>query len=206
MRFILPLACFPDVRFLSILHQASEACLLEVNDHYERQTLRNRYQLTGSQGNIKLSIPCSIRPDKHYSTTEINYLSSWQCTHWRTITACYSRAPYYIYYIDAIEPLFQHSYPSLFEFNTEALRILCEVLNMPQPIKTDEWKDYPSDQFTDLRKWIDPPTLQQTRFEQYFQVFSDKNGFSGGCSGLDILFNCGPEAPMLFEKTFRNLF
>jgi hypothetical protein len=203
MQFILPLACFPDVRFLSVLHQAPGQCLLEINDHYERQTLRNRYQLVGSQGDIKLSIPCSTQPEKHYSTTKINYLSTWQRTHWRTITACYSRAPYYIYYISAIESLFQHSYPSIFEFNYEALRTLCTLWNMNIPNYTDEWRQYPADQFMDLRPWIDPSTLQQTSFTEYFQVFSDKNGFSGGCSALDILFNCGPDAPQLFERTFK---
>ncbi|MFN5317945.1 MAG: WbqC family protein [Bacteroidia bacterium] len=206
MRFILPLACFPDVRFLSVLHQASDACHLEVNDHYERQTLRNRYQLVGSQGIIKLSIPCTTLPDKRYSTTTINYRSTWQRTHWRTITACYSRAPYFIYYIDAIEPLFKNSYPSIIEFNSEALRILCEVWNMKVPIHTVEWQHYPTKPCNDLRSWIDPATLQQTSFIEYYQVFSDKNGFVGGCSALDILFNCGPEAPQLFEKTFNQLF
>lgn len=206
MRFILPLACFPDVRFLSIMHQAPESCLLEVNDHYERQSLRNRYQLTASQGTIKLSIPCSAQPDKYYSTTKINYLSTWQRTHWRTITACYSRAPYYIYYIDAIAPLFNHAYPSIFEFNTEALRTVCELWSLHIPDKTEQWQYYPTDEFNDLRSWIDPATLHQTSFTEYFQVFSDKNGFSAGCSALDILFNCGPQAPQIFEKTFKLLF
>ena len=77
---------------------------------------------------------------------------------------------------------------------------------MKVPIHTVEWQHYPTKPCNDLRSWIDPATLQQTSFIEYYQVFSDKNGFVGGCSALDILFNCGPEAPQLFEKTFNQLF
>ena len=206
MRFIIPLSCFPDVRFLSILHHASEDCLLEVNDHYERQTLRNRYQIAGSQGTINLSIPCSPLTNRYYSSTIINNRDDWQRTHWRTLTACYSRAPYFIYYIDAFEPLYKNSFHSIFEFNIEALTILCRIWNLSLPNTTENWYDYPSDKNIDLRSWIYPAKTLQTPYAEYAQVFAEKNGFSGGCSALDILFNCGPEAPHLFEKTFKMLF
>ena len=69
MGFLIPLTCFPDIRLLSIVH-SGEAVSVEVNDRYERQSLRNRYSICGSQGKLDLSIPVTLDESRMYAGRE----------------------------------------------------------------------------------------------------------------------------------------
>jgi hypothetical protein len=194
MGFLIPLTCFPDIRLLSIVH-SGEAVSVEVNDRYERQSLRNRYSICGSQGKLDLSIPVTLDESRMYATAQIAYREAWARTHWRSITACYNNAPYFVYYADAVESLFLSGEVNMQRFNLNTLQLFCDVWRMKMPEKTIQWRSINTDKQVDLRFWAEPKTLQNAQFLTYNQVFEGKTDFIPACSGLDLLFNYGPDGP-----------
>jgi hypothetical protein len=199
MVFLIPLTCFPDIRLLSIVH-SGEAVSVEVNDRYERQSLRNRYSICGSQGKLDLSIPVTLDDSRMYATAQIAYREAWARTHWRSITACYNNAPYFVYYADAVESLFLSSEVSMQNFNLKALQFFCDVWRMKMPEQTKQWEA--SENRMDLRAWVEPKSILNEHCVNYNQVFDDKTGFIPGCSGLDLLFNYGPDAVEILDIQF----
>lgn len=202
MEFLLPLTCFPDIRLLSIVHSV-DAVSVEVNDRYERQSLRNRYSICGSQGKLDLSIPVTLDNSRMYATAQIAYREAWARTHWRSITACYNNAPYFVYYADAVESLFLSGEVNMQRFNLNVLQFFCDVWRIKMPEQTKRWEA--SVNRMDLRSWVEPKTLLKCDFTAYNQVFDVKNGFIPACSGLDLLFNYGPDASEYLYKQFEKI-
>ena len=58
----------PAAHYSALLHAGG--ALLEVCDHYRRQTLRNRCLIDSPQGPLALSIPI-VKPDGHAATRDI---------------------------------------------------------------------------------------------------------------------------------------
>jgi hypothetical protein len=202
MGFLIPLTCFPDIRLLSIVH-SDEPVSVEVNDRYERQSLRNRYSICGSQGRLDLSIPVTLDDSRMYATAQIAYREAWARTHWRSITACYNNAPYFVYYADAVESLFLSSEITMQNFNLKALQFFCDVWRMKMPEQTKQWEA--AENRMDLRAWAEPKSNLNAHFVNYNQVFEDKTGFIPACSGLDLLFNYGPDANEYLYKQFEKI-
>ncbi len=204
MDFLIPLTCFPDLRFLSIIHSGAPI-YIEVNDRYERQSLRNRYSISGSQGKLDLSIPISLDSTRMYTTAQIAYREPWNRRHWRSITSCYNHAPYFVYYADVVESLLFSGEITMKEFNLNSIQLFCEAWRMKIPEQTLTWEGVLPNHVKDLRSWAEPKTLLECDFTAYNQVFDVKNGFIPACSGLDLLFNYGPDASLILDKTFRSI-
>src|SRR5215216_1327217 len=69
-------------------------------ESYPKMTFRNRFVVAGSNGLIHLSIPLvNGRSQKiPFKDVRISYREKWQLNHWRTITSCYNKSPYFEYY------------------------------------------------------------------------------------------------------------
>jgi hypothetical protein len=76
---------------------------------------------------------------------------------------------------------------------------------MKMPEQTLTWEGVLPNHVKDLRSWAEPKTLLECDFTAYNQVFDVKNGFIPACSGLDLLFNYGPDASLILDKTFRSI-
>lgn len=202
MDFLIPLTCFPDLRFLSIIHSGA-SILIEVNDRYERQSLRNRYSISGSQGKLELSIPVSLDASRMYATAQITCREDWARRHWRSILSCYNHAPYFVYYADAIESLLFSGEMTMKAFNLKTIQLFCDAWRMKMPFQSNLWIEVLPDNAVDLRTWAEPKTMINFPFVEYNQVFDSKTGFIRACSGLDLLFNYGPDASEILEKQFE---
>jgi hypothetical protein len=199
MEVLIPLTCFPDIRFLALLNSGYQI-KIEVCDRYERQSLRNRYSICGSQGKLDLSIPVTLDASRMYASSRISYRESWARVHWRSITASYNNAPYFMYYADAVESLLFSGEVNLQTFNKNALELFCDACKLDVPTYTNDWHTALPEIQVDLRNWAEPKTLKQTDFTHYNQVFEEKTGFVEACSGLDLLFNYGPDAPEMLNR------
>lgn len=199
MEALIPLTCFPDVRFLSLINSGYKL-KIEVCDRYDRQSLRNRYSICGSQGKLDLSIPVSLDAARMYARACISYRDAWARVHWRSITAGYNNAPYFMYYADAVESLLFSGEVNLQTFNIKALKILCDAWKLDIPTYTNAWQTELKENHFDLRNWAEPKTIKQSEFVNYSQVFEEKSGFMKACSCLDLLFNYGPDAPEILNR------
>lgn len=193
---VLPAVYLPSVEYFSCLTGRSEI-MIENDEHYHRQSYRNRCCIYGPNGIQKLVVPV-VHPGKdHRNIREIRIdnASRWQQIHWRSITAAYNKSPFFEYYAPDFEAFFQQPQQWLFELNMELLAVCLKLLRQQTTIKfTGEYQiEYPAD--IDFRdKLLEKSTRHPERFPRYPQVFEPIHSFIPNLSIIDLLFNRGNDA------------
>lgn len=180
---------------------ANEKYKIEIHETYRKQTLRNRCVIYGANGALPLAIPVSKPNGSHTQTKDIriSYHCGWQRIHWNSITSAYNSSPYFLFYKDHFEPFYFKKYSFLIDFNTELLLVLLGLTGIKSTLDyTSSFESFPLS-CKDLRnEFAGKHSSSAVPQHAYYQVFSDKHGFIGGLSIIDLLFNEG-------KKTVRYL-
>jgi hypothetical protein len=197
MRVILTTAYLAPVEYYVQLNQA-EQIIIEKQDHYVKQTYRNRCVIASANGLQTLSIPIE-KPDSPKGLTRdirIAAHGDWQHLHWNAIVSAYNSTPFFEYYADDFRPFYEKKPVFLFDFNEQLRELICSLLDLYPAISYSSGyiRDLPPDAL-DLREAIHPkkpPFIRE--LTPYYQVFENKYGFQANLSIIDLLFNMGPEA------------
>jgi hypothetical protein len=165
-------------------------------EHFQKMSYRNRYYIPGANGLIVLSIPLAQGREQRRAMKDVAISNStpWHVQHWRTITSVYKRSPYFDYYEQSLQDLFERPFTLLADFNTASIHWLKAQLKISFEENQLEHfiKDYPGQ--TDLRQVMKPGTEKTAATSGYYQVFADRTGFLPNMSMLDLLFAEGPHA------------
>lgn len=190
---LLPIYLFPSIEYYAYLTQADHY-IFEGEDHYQKQTYRNRYSIYGANGKLNLNIPIIHKTGSRlYKDTLISYDIDWQRQHIRTLKSAYQSSPYFEFYEDDISPLFSTKEKYLIDFNLKSFQLINELLALDIDVKkTTEYLPNPSQQ--DLRNYFSAKKESVQELVSYIQVFSPEKGFIKNLSILDLLFNEGPNA------------
>ena len=189
-QILLSTAYFPPVDYMAMIGKGNS--IIEVHESYSRQSYRNRCIIPAANGKIALILPIDDA-DKEIEKIKILYKEDWQKQHWKTIVSAYNNSPFFNFYSYRYEGFFSNKYELLFEFNSLILEQLCKDLGLEKPGKTTFWARSPENT-EDFRNLIHPKKPSVLSIKPYYQVFSDKYGFTKNCSVLDLLFNLGPDA------------
>ena len=180
--------------------------MVEANEHYVKQTYRNRCMIVTANGLHALSVPVeNPRADKCLiKDIRISDHGNWQHIHWNALVSAYGMSPYFEYYRDDFEPFYQRTYSFLFDWNEQLCATVCELLDIQPSVSfTDE---YLADVPNDFRETIRPrrPDIDPLFHPQpYYQVFGEKYGFLANVSIVDLLFNMGPEGVMVLQASTK---
>jgi len=182
---IFPCCYLAPVSHYAALCHTKDKAQLEVNDHYEKQTFRNRCMIDSPQGALALSIPV-VKPEPHALMRDIRISDhgNWRHLHWNALQSSYRQSPFFEYYADDFAPFYEKKWEFLADFNEDLLRLICTLIDIDTPITRTTV--YAGEQLPFPRK--DTP---------YYQVFSRKHGFLPDLSIVDLLFNMGPESLLL---------
>ena len=187
---------------------AHETRIIEIHDHYTRQTYRNRCNIYGSNGILSLSIPVLKGPGHKSLVRDIRMddTKKWKKLHWKGIESAYMHSPFFEFYMDEIQYFFIKDYKFLLDLNTDILRTILPQLEIDAEFTyTDEFVSNAGDHTVDYRELIHPKVgLSADPYftpRPYPQVFSPKLGFLPNLSILDLLFNEGPNSRAILEKT-----
>lgn len=195
MNIRIPIAYFGSIGYYQKYVDATSVCL-EVNEHYTKQTLRNRMYILGPNGIQQLSIPVKkINGSKTaVKDIQISYQEDWVKLHLKSLEAAYASSPFFDYYLLDLNAIYSKKYLSLVEFNLAINQFICEALSLTMNFSLSETFDLnPSE--IDLRNLVEEPT--QIVDYSYQQVFDKNDIFEGNLSILDALFNLGPMARKL---------
>ncbi len=186
---------FPNIAYLCVFAQYSNV-LIEAHDSYQKQTFRNRTLIYAANGVLPLTIPVHFTQKKRQLYRDVKVVSyeNWQSTHLKSLQSAYRTSPFYEHYEDAFVHLFERKIDYLFDFNQHCLEVLLDCLDLNSNIsKTESFVKNPSNA-DDYRALVHPSKTNSTSFDSYLQVFQPKHGFKQNLSGLDLLFNEGPNA------------
>lgn len=201
-KFIVEYQYFGAINYINTLFQFSNI-EFEVCESFQKMSFRNRMVLAGSNGLVNLSVPLEKGRDQKQllKDVRISYSLPWQQQHWRTIESCYNRSPFYEYYRDWLEGLYQRRPVFLLDLNREIMEWLVKQLKLTARFgETAVFEPvYPID-ITDYRnRWL-PRNFQENQpIIRYRQVFEDRIGFQPNLSILDLLFCEGPAARLLLS-------
>jgi len=187
---------FPLINWIKFSF-SSKYIILLAGEPYKKMSFRNRYVLAGSNGLITLTVPLEKGRNQKVLFKQVRIFKDgkWQLTHWRTITSCYNKTPYFEHYASALEKLFTDKYEFLFEWNFSILQWLKDVLKFPAELIVLDKVPEDAEDFRD--KWRPKNFQDDPLVTRYPQIFEARIGFQNNLSILDMLFNVGPNAAKL---------
>lgn len=186
---------FPNISHFVGMAKAN-SLTFEVKDNFQKQTYRNRTYIYGANGKLLLNIPVIHTQNNRqkYRDVKIANYSKWQNLHWKSLQSAYRTSPFFEFYEDDIQPLFQLNPDFILDFNFKCMEVVSNCLQLELKFeKTLEFQKTVHDK-TDLRHLVNAKKEQRFQFEPYPQVFKEKHGFMGNLSILDLLFNEGTNA------------
>lgn len=193
MKIIIHPTYFPNIfSFKTIINSTN--ILFEVNDHYVKQTLRNRTSIHAANGKLNLSVPVKFSSTKKqkYKDIRICYDSNWQKIHLKSIESAYKNSPFYDFFEDYFINFYNKKEKFLVDLNFSSIRLIFEILEKELNCNfTNEYLEKYVD-LTDYRSLLTNKNFnEKVNFKNYTQVFQEKNGFIENLSSIDLIFNKG---------------
>ena len=197
---------------------------------YTRRDWRNRNQIKTPQGLQWLTVPVKVKGKYHQTIrqTEIDDVD-WAKAHWKSLCQNYRRAKHFEAIAQELEPLYlQTEHSHLSQLNRTLIEWVCSKLGIKTKI-SNSWDyqliDGKTERLADLcaqadaneyisgpaaRGYIDERIFAErgikltwfdyTGYPEYPQLWGD---FIHTVSILDLLFNCGNEAPQYMKYVCR---
>ena len=98
MKIIVESQYFPSISYFWLIDSADEI-IIDIHEHFEKQSFRNRTIINGANGPLNLSIPIQHHsPKMIISEVNVDFKQKWVNAHWRTIQSAYGKAPFFDFY------------------------------------------------------------------------------------------------------------
>ena len=184
-------------------------CIVEVYDHYGKQSYRNRCNIYGANGLLPLSVPIKKdRPKVYTKDILIDYDTNWRKMHWKGIESAYQSSPFFEFYRDDFLPFYEKKYLFLIDFNMDLEAMILDFLEIDCQVEFSDHFIQPGKSTFDYRDVFHPKKKRRgedAHFKpvEYPQVFDEKHGFIPNLSIIDLLFNEGPNASLILESCIQ---
>lgn len=188
---IFPTAYFAPIAYYNAYVHAKEP-VVEVKEHFVKQTIRTRCELLGPNGKQLLSVPVDRVNGNKTAVEDLKIVEDgWRKIHWKTIETAYSSAAYFDYYGMEVKELLEGNYVRLIDLNDAVHQRILSWLDIEIPtIYTTTYHTEPEkeDRMTSF------DTESNDVHAPYHQVFRQKDNCLLNVSILDLIFNEGPMA------------
>ena len=192
MKILLPIFYLPPISWFAVFLKVENEVILEQFENFPKQTYRNRANIYGANGKLSLIIPTRHTGKRVMKETEISHRENWQQLHWKSIKTAYQRSPYFEFYEEKLQKIFEFRTDSLIEFNLNALKIIQDILKTEKAYSlNNDYVKIPLEE--NYREKFSAKKASEFEMEEYYQTFSDKLGFEKDLSILDLICNKGPE-------------
>lgn len=189
---------------------------------YTRRDWRNRNQIKTPQGVQWITVPVLVKGKYHQKIcdTEIED-TDWANTHWKSLSLNYGRAPFFAEFASWLKPLYlEENFTNLSQLNRRFIEAICAYLGIQTAITNSSdyvLSDGKTERLADLcaqaggteyvsgpaaKDYVDEKVFSDrglkltwfdyTGYPEYPQLWGE---FVHGVTVLDLLFNCGKEAP-----------
>lgn len=197
---------FPSISYYKTLINHS-ILQIERYEHYQKLSYRNRCYIAGPNGTILLSVPLTKGKNQRtiMKDVRISNEEKWQALHWKTLVSAYRRSPWFEFYEEDLQGLFEQPHQFLLDWNMACFEWANRVMGYEcTPTFTDRFEKQvdPASGITDARDLLKPGEREQNwEGPEYTQVFQDRTGFLPNLSILDLLFCEGKRSLTLLETS-----
>lgn len=199
MGVFIPTYFSPISQYIGMLE--TNSIEFEIEDNFQKQSYRNRCYIYGANGKQLLNIPVShpfTYKKKKTKDTLIEKGSNWQQQHLKSLKSAYNLSPFFEFYIDDLQPIFNKNYKYLLDVNIDTFLFVKDALDLDiNYTKTIEYSSS-KDDFRDLANAKKKPDITS---KPYIQIFDEKYGFIENLSIIDLLFMEGPNSISFLEKS-----
>ncbi len=170
----------------------------------KRRKQMHRCEIADTHGRLTLTVPIEkprSMTSALWSDITVSGHDRWWTKHLEALRSAYGRTPFFEYYIDSFMPFFSRSAEGmkLMDMNMrldELVRqilcidtaVTCSMENIRFNGHTDDFRSIP---------------IQTPASRPYYQIWSRKYGFMANLSILDLIFNMGPEAPLVLRSMLK---
>ena len=206
---LLPPTLFGKVGHSALLASCSDATVDCAMKFDKRRKETHRYEIADTRGRLSLTIPVS-KPERSsealWSDIKVSTHGEWWNLHLTALESAYGRTPWFEFYVDSFRHLFRRRNPD----DCESITSLCEeadtlvrnllAIDTCVAYRHDTSTPLPCDA-TDMRHSPTPSAGEVS----YWQVRGDRLGFLPDLSVLDLLFNHGPESPIILRDIISRI-
>lgn len=192
-----------SVEYFTLLSEFSTVCL-EVNQHYTKQTFKNRFYILSAQGSLKLSVPVKYNNRTPLKEVKIDASHSWQKDHWGAIYSSYGKSPFFEYFADSFHETLSANHRYLIDLSTQFMTLCLNLLKIDIDINLSEEYSLqaPVDCFDGRELILPKKSFEKRRYlnpKKYSQNFG--NEFVPNLSVIDLLFCEGPMAGQIINES-----
>ncbi|MBK8497738.1 MAG: WbqC family protein [Flavobacteriales bacterium] len=189
---------FGSVEHYRLLAHHTKA-IIDLGEHYQRQSYRTRTGIIGPNGKQDLSVQVvhDHGSKMHMSEVRVSYAETWPAQHLHAIRSAYGQSPWFIHYVDDIEAVLTKKHDRLFDLQLATIHLAMKWLGLKTEVGVSDNYIEKLDGLIDIRSSFHPKKplpAGVVPVPPYTQVFADRHGFVPRMSVIDLVFNCGPDA------------
>lgn len=198
---ILPPQYFGSVDYYALCGAFERVCIDLSMPADKRMKSTHRCQIVDTRDNLTLTVPVSHPHGRHgWNETTVSTHGEWWNVHLTALESAYGKTPFFEFYIDRLKPFFESSRYGEDKENVASLDMdIDKTIRLMLDLDNESIEVKDTDQLTgwhDLRRF----DFSIVKPVEYYQLRAGSLGFRPRLSILDLIFNIGPEAPLILRK------
>ncbi len=189
----LPPAYCGSVRYYADMARYGAVTIDVTRRFNKRDKECHRCVIEGPNGVQRLTVPLEkpqVWRSTRLSDVRVSTHGDWWHVHWGAICSAYGRTPYFEYYADDLQPAYSGDIELLVDLDAAIDRFCRRALGIGCGDRTEA---------------VAPAGACAAPVKDipYYQIWASRFGFTPGLSVLDLIFNMGPEAPLVLREMAR---
>lgn len=204
---VLPPVLCGSIGYYALLASHKNVVIDRYCRYDKRRKLMHRYGIADVNGRLTLTIPITKpRIGATWNDAGVSAHGGWWNIHKVALWSAYGRTPFFEYYIDELMPYLQPrdgvKLESLMDLNLGIDVVIRHILGIDNEVRyelTAEEKELIKNGDSSI---IDHrnSTFDLDQSVEYYQVRAQQQGFIPNLTILDLIFNMGPETPLVLKK------
>ncbi len=192
-----------NIEYYVLISNYPSVCL-EVNDHFIKQTYRNRTTILTANGTQNLIVPVTFGNRTIYKDVKIDYQQKWVKDHMRAVKSAYAKSPFFEHFMAYFEGIWDRKYQFLHDLCLEMMTLCLDLLKIERKItETDVYFAETENSMIDKRNDISPKKMYDSRNNyrpsSYLQNFGNK--FVPNLSVIDLLMCTGLASRTILQQS-----
>ena len=215
--------------WLGFFDQLSRADVFVYYDdvQYDKHGWRNRNRIKTQDGAQWLTVPVRHEGLPRIADVEIDQRTAWARKHVASIRQAYARAPFLKRYLPAFEEVLQRKWERLVDLDLACASLMADWLGLKRQVERSSTlgiggvrserlvnicRHFGASRYVSgdsAAAYLDVPAFAAHDIAVEWQAYSHPTypqlhgDFVPNLSALDLLFNCGPDAPLIAFASIR---